>query len=240
MRPHARHIRQPALHPSNVGSLSGRDTVRSQEFVVTDGIQYSQNGRLPMLNLETPSLHVSSVPAGAEARATRALERLCGQVDALRTRPLAGEDFERVERELHQRFVEAEREVLGELLDSLDVTVASVEIGDRRYHRVLNSTGTYTTAVWAVKVRRTLYRRARERAVVPMELRVGMIEGRWTPLAVRQASCVVAQMTPKEDETLLLELGNMAPSKSSRLHGNETPVGGPGPYPYFRGSGAGC
>ena len=159
--------------------------------------------------------HVPCVPASADARATQTLERLCGQVDALRTRPLAGEDFERVERELHERFVEAEREVLGELLERLDVDVASVEIGERRYHRVLNSTETYTTAVGAVKVRRTLYRCGRERAVVPMELRVGMVEGHWTPLAARQASGVVAQMTPKEGEALFRELGNMAPSKSS-------------------------
>ena len=159
--------------------------------------------------------HAPCVPAIADARATQTLERLCGQVDALRTRPLAGEDFERVERELHERFVEAEREVLGELLERLDVDVASVEIGERRYHRVLNSTETYTTAVGAVKVRRTLYRCGRERAVVPMELRVGMVEGHWTPLAARQASYVVAQMTPKAGEALFRELGNMAPSKSS-------------------------
>ena len=62
--------------------------------------------------------HVSSVPARADAQATRALERLRGQVDAFRTRPLAVEDFERVERELHERFVVAEREVLGELLEN--------------------------------------------------------------------------------------------------------------------------
>ena len=132
-----------------------------------------------------------------------------------RTRPLVGEDFERVERELHEGFVEAEREVLGELLESLDVDVPSVEIGERRLHRVLNSTESYTTAVGPVKVARTLYRSARERAVAPMELRAGIVEGHWTPLAARQASCVVAQMTPSEGEALLRELGNMAPSKSS-------------------------
>ena len=129
--------------------------------------------------------------------------------------PLVGEDFERVERELHERFVEAEREVLGELLESLDVDVASVGLGERRLHRVLKSTESYTTAVGPVKVARTLYRSARERAVAPMELRAGIVEGHWTPLAARQASCVVAQMTPSEGEALLRELGNMAPSKSS-------------------------
>ena len=159
--------------------------------------------------------HVPSVCANTNARGVDALGRLCEHVDAFCTRRLVGEDFERVERELHERFVEAEREVLGQLLESLDVDVPSVELGERRLHRVLNSTESYTTAVGPVKVARTLYRSARERAVVPMELRAGIVEGHWTPLAARQASRVVAQMTPSEGEALLRELGNMAPSKSS-------------------------
>ena len=88
--------------------------------------------------------------------------------------------------------------VLGELSERLDVDVASVETGERRYHRVLNSTESHTTAVGTVKVRRTPYRCGHERAVVPMELRVGMVDGHWTPPAARQARCVVAQLTPKE------------------------------------------
>ena len=53
-----------------------------------------------------------------------------------------------------------------------------------------------------------------------MELRAGTVEGHWTTLAKHQASCVPTQMTPKEGASLLRELGNMAPSKSSldRLH----------------------
>ena len=134
--------------------------------------------------------------SGNERGAARALERLCERVGAFRTRSLVGEDFEDVERELHAQFVETEREVLGELLESLDVDVPDVEIDERRYHRVLDSTESYTTAVGSVKVRRTLYRCARERAVAPMELRAGIVEGHWTPLAARHASHMVAQMTP--------------------------------------------
>ena len=159
--------------------------------------------------------HVPPVCANANARAVGALERLREHVDVFRTDSLAGEDFERVERELHERFVEAEREVLGQLLERLDVDVPSVEIGGRQYHRVLRSTETYTKAVGTVTAKRTLYRCGRERAVVPMELRAGIVEGYWTALAARQASCVVAQMTPSEGEALLREFGNMAPSKSS-------------------------
>ena len=162
-----------------------------------------------------PVFHVPCVSATSKTRAAVALERLTECVDAMRTGPLAGEDFERVERELHERFVAAEREVLGELLERLDVDVPSVELGGRRYHRVLRSTKTYTAAVGTVTAGRTLYRCGGERAVVPMELRAGIVEGHWTALAARQASCVVAQMTPSEGEALLRELGNMAPSRSS-------------------------
>ena len=71
--------------------------------------------------------HVPSMSANDHQRAAGALARLCEHVDGCRTRPLVDEGFERVERELHERFVEAEREVLGELLERLDVDVPSVE-----------------------------------------------------------------------------------------------------------------
>ena len=162
--------------------------------------------------------HVPCVPATSKTRAAAALERLAEHIDAMRTRAGTEEDFERVERELHEHFVIAEREVLGQLLERLDVDVPSVVIEGRRYSRVLHSTETYTTAVGTVTAERTLYRCGRERAVAPMELRAGIVEGHWTPLAARQASCVVTQMTPSEGEALLRELGNMAPSKSSLDH----------------------
>ena len=62
---------------------------------------------------------------------------------------------------------------------------------------------------------RTLYRRGTDRSVVPLELRAGMVEGHWTPLAARPAMWVVAHLTPGEGEGLFAELGNMRPSKSS-------------------------
>ena len=162
-----------------------------------------------------PVFHVPSPRANPTERGTRALERLCERVDAFRTRSLVGEDFEAVERELHAQFIAAEREVLGECLERLDIDAPALDIDQRRYHRVLDSTESYTTAVGTVSVRRTLYRCGRERAVVPMELRAGIVEGHWTPLAARQASHMVAEMTPAHTHTMLRELGNMTPSKSS-------------------------
>jgi hypothetical protein len=48
-----------------------------------------------------------------------------------------------------------------------------------------------------------------------LELRAGIIEGVWTPLAAKQATWVVAHLTPQEGEELFDLLGNMTPSKST-------------------------
>ena len=45
--------------------------------------------------------------------------------------------------------------MLGQLLERFDVDVRSVEIGGRRYHRVLHSTETHTTVVGTVRAKRT-------------------------------------------------------------------------------------
>src|SRR5262249_44713174 len=58
------------------------------------------------------------------------------------------------------------------------------------------------------------------------ELRAGLIEGSWTPLAAKPATWVVAHWTPQEGEALFDLLGNMPPSKSpldrlpTALHGH--------------------
>jgi len=113
-------------------------------------------------------------------RAARALERLGEQFAALLARTSTA-DFEDFERDIHALFVEAEREVLAEELERLDVTLPYVLIEGRRYRRVLESSQRYTTAVGPVTVRRTLYRHGSERTVVPVELRAGIIEGHWWP-----------------------------------------------------------
>ena len=73
-----------------------------------------------------------------------------------------------MERELRALFAEAEREVVGETLERLNVDLPYVEVEGRRYRRVLHSHATYTSAAGAVGVHRTLYRHGRERAVAPM------------------------------------------------------------------------
>ncbi|MDE0003097.1 MAG: hypothetical protein OXQ29_10420 [Rhodospirillaceae bacterium] len=125
------------------------------------------------------------------------------------------QDFESFERAVHERFVAAERAVLAGELQRLDVDVPEVTIGGRCLRRVLRSTETYLSGVGPITVQRTLYRTGSEPAVVALELRAGIVAGHWTPLAARQASLLVAHMTPQESVDTLRELGNMSPSRSS-------------------------
>jgi hypothetical protein len=148
----------------------------------------------------------------------------------LRQRREAREPVENVDafaQELHRLFVAAEREALGHELARFDLDVPAIEVDGERYHRVLRCETTYASAVGPVRVERSLYRSSQgSHAVCPLELRAGIIEGSWTPLAAKQATWVVAHLTPKEGEELFELLGNMTPSKSTldrlpkALHGH--------------------
>ncbi|MGH8470019.1 MAG: hypothetical protein ACREVY_13865 [Gammaproteobacteria bacterium] len=146
-----------------------------------------------------------------------AVERLQAFIAGRRSSKEPWGDMERFERELHQYVVEVEREVLAEELARLDVDLPAVTIEGELYRQVVRCEESYTSAAGPVRVTRSLYRRGGEgeRTVCPLELGAGMVEGRWTPLAARQAAFVVAHLTPQEGEDLFRELGNMTPSTSS-------------------------
>ena len=137
------------------------------------------------------------------------------------------QDLEAFEQELHRLFVAAERESLSQELSRFDLDVPVVEVDGERCQRVLRCATTYSSAVGPVRVTRSLYRHPQGGAAIcPLELRAGLIEGAWTPLAAKHATWVVAHLTPKEGEELFDLLGNMTPSKSTldrlpkALHGH--------------------
>ena len=123
-----------------------------------------------------PVFHANRDHASSE-RCTRALERLRKRLDAVQARESGGEDFERLERDIHALFLEAEREVVGAELERLDADVPFVAVDGRRHHRVLEGPKTYMTAAGPVSVTRGLYRSGVQRAVVPVELRAGIVDG---------------------------------------------------------------
>jgi hypothetical protein len=134
-----------------------------------------------------------------------------------RRRPLP-RDFEEFERTLHTRMMEAEREVLAEELAKADIDQEAVVIEGMLCRRVLRCAQTYQTASGPVQVERTLYKDRTDPhapSLVALDARIGIVEGRWTPLAAKQATWVVSQMTPQLAEELFARVGNMTPSKSS-------------------------
>jgi hypothetical protein len=143
----------------------------------------------------------------------RLREFLAGRRSA--TKPV--EDLETFERQLHALFAAAECEVVSEEIARFDVNAPAVLIDGVPHRQVLRCEETYFSAAGPLRVERSLYstRQEGERAICPMELRAGIVEGRWTPWAARQATWVVAHLTPQEGEDLFGMMGGMAPSKSS-------------------------
>jgi hypothetical protein len=125
--------------------------------------------------------------------------------------------FEAFEGEVRRRFSEAEREFIGEELARLDVTLPEVVIDGIRHRRVVIGTGDYMTAAGPVSVRRHRYRAVgtNGESECPLELRAGIVEGFFTPLAARLGLWAVTHLTPAESESLFRELGGMRPSRSS-------------------------
>jgi hypothetical protein len=147
---------------------------------------------------------------------THALEQLQAFLRQRREAREPVENLDAFAQELHRLFVAAEREALGHALARFDLDVPAIEVAGERYHRVLRCETTYNSAVGPVRVERSLYRSSQGgHAVCPLELRAGIIEGSWTPLAAKQATWGVAHLTPKEGEELFELLGNMTPSKST-------------------------
>jgi hypothetical protein len=148
----------------------------------------------------------------------KALDSLLRFVEERRRRADSLEEgFEAFEREVRRRFAEAEREFVGEELARLDVSLPQVRIDGVLYRRVVSGVGEYMTAAGPVKVLRQRYRAAGSNGAseCPLELRAGIVEGFFTPLAARMGLWVVTHLTPAEGEQLFAELGGMSPSRSS-------------------------
>ncbi|MEY4579731.1 MAG: hypothetical protein RL701_4434, partial [Pseudomonadota bacterium] len=152
------------------------------------------------------------------ARVSSAISEVEEFVLARRRKKGAVTDMLDFEKALHGKLMGLERAVVKEELEHADIDVPAIVIEGTVYRQVLRAEENYQTAAGEVRVMRTLYKDRTDepaRAVVPMELRLGLIEGRWTPLAAQEALWVVAHMTPKRTKELFERMGNMSPSRSS-------------------------
>lgn len=148
-----------------------------------------------------------------------ALDRLVRVVKERKDKPFeSATDFNKFERELGERLREVGREMLADELRKADIDAEAVRIDGVVHRKVLRSSETYLTTMGAVTVTRSLYKDRADpgaRAIAALEARVGVMGGQWTQEAAKQATWVVAQMTPALSEELFERVGNMTPSKSS-------------------------
>lgn len=160
---------------------------------------------------------VSAVMEG-ERFGSKALKSLLEFIDQRRRSGYEDDGgFEAFEREVRTRFSEAEREFIGEELARLDVTLPEVVIDGVRHRRVVSGTAEYMTAAGPVSVLRHRYRAVgtNGQSECPLELRAGIVEGFFTPLAARLGLWAVTHLTPAESESLFREMGGMSPSRST-------------------------
>ncbi len=126
-------------------------------------------------------------------------------------------NLEQYERELHERMMDVECELMGAELSRYDVSVEQIEVEGEIYRPTLTSTETYLSGGGLVKVERHLYRPSGRgsKSICPLELRAGIVAGYFTPRAARQAAFVTAQLPPGESAALFAELEGMRPSRAS-------------------------
>ena len=88
-------------------------------------------------------------------------------------------DFGRFERQLHERVMDIERELLAEELARYDVTAKQIEVEGKMYRSTLRSSETYMSAAGPITVTRNLYRPSGRgsRSICPLELQAGIIRG---------------------------------------------------------------
>ena len=126
-------------------------------------------------------------------------------------------NFERFEQELHTLVMALEGELVSEELSRYDLGAEEIEVEGKAYRVGIALPETYLSAAGLVTVKRHLYHLAKEggKSICPLELRVGIIGGYFTPRAARQGAFVMAHLTSGESEALFGEVGNMQPSRSS-------------------------
>ena len=131
--------------------------------------------------------------------------------------------FEGYERELHRRMMAFESELTARHLEQYDVEAEEIEVFGEKFRRKGSYEKTYYGLSGELIVDRAIYvpRSGVGRSIVPLELRVGMVEGTWTPLAARVMARTVASTTPKEAAEIFKEFGGLTPSTSAA-----TPSGG--------------
>lgn len=109
-------------------------------------------------------------------------------------------------------------ELMREVLVRADEHSPEVVIAGERWGNRRSTPERYATMFGDIEVERGIYqRRGRGRVAVPLELRLGMVEGRYTPRLARVMTRATALMTSEESADFLSEVG-VAKVSAATLH----------------------
>jgi hypothetical protein len=145
--------------------------------------------------------------------AEQALRDCQGKLGAMRPDEL---DLLAVEREVRELTEARGRELMAEVLARADTTASEVEIDGTLWgnRRVLQ--GEYRTMFGVVRLERSTYqRRGGGPIAIPLDLRLGIVEGRYTPKMARILTRAIAVTTEQEGAEFLAELGTAVVSSST-------------------------
>jgi hypothetical protein len=154
--------------------------------------------------------------------ATKELSRHLQAIDDFRrevaeTAP-AGVDCGRLERRLHDVLNAVGREVMREVLERADSKAPQVTINGTVWGNRRESNGTYVSTFGEITMPRSTYARSGGgRLAVVLDLRLGIVEGRYTPQMASVMARSVAVLPEEEAVSLLTDTG-MAPVSKSTLH----------------------
>ena len=127
-------------------------------------------------------------------------------------------EWEKFERQLRAKTAALEREILEDRLQQEEVDADRVRIEGVLHRRVCRSASTYQSVSGLVRVERNLYRpcgKPGAKAVCPLELKVGIVAGEYTPWAARQMATMMASHSSSEAERMFSEIGVFCPSRSN-------------------------
>jgi hypothetical protein len=129
-----------------------------------------------------------------------------------------GIDLLAVERRAQELTNAYGRAVMREVLARADASAPEITIDGEDWGNRRATRATYTTVFGDIEMERGTYQRSgRGRVAVPLELRLGIVEGAYTPRVARILTKAVALMPEAEAEDLLEEVGVAKVSKST-LH----------------------
>lgn len=108
------------------------------------------------------------------------------------------------------------RELTIEVMKRADMDAPEVEINGERWGNRRVQPGEYQTVFGVVTVERSVYQQSgRGRVAIPMDLRLGIVEGQYTPRMARIATRAIALMPEDDAAQFLAEVGTATLSHST-------------------------